>query len=201
MYLQENTRIYFERTHEFIVSLNDTFQNYCITNLLQMDICSGGPIWNQKVADYTVDELGTSKDIPVAKILKLKGDESDSDFGHWGEQFVNLYLEKQKELGKILDYKWRNKEEEAGFPFDFEVQVQGENGIRKDYIEVKSTQSNDKEVFQVSVHQIKFADEKAERYHIYRVFNAGNPDQVRLVRITNLDMRLSTKQVKLCMII
>ncbi|XP_053402751.1 uncharacterized protein LOC123550539 [Mercenaria mercenaria] len=159
----------------------------------------GDPIWSTMATEYTFDELGYGEDLPVP--LNLEEGAADPEIGRWGEQLVAHYLEKQKELGNIIGYLWRNKEEEAGFPFDFEVQIQDENGTRKDYIEVKSTQSSDKEVFQISVQQIKFADEKGDGFHIYRVFNAGHSEKVRLIRITDLNMRLSTKQVKLCMMI
>lgn len=126
---------------------------------------------------------------------------ADFEVGRWGEKLVAQYLDKQKELGNIIEYMWRNDEDEVGDPFDFEVMVKDENGFHKDYIEVKSTKSNNKEVFQISVQQIKFADEKKNRFHIYRVFNAGDSERVRLIRLTDLDTRLSTKQVRLCMLI
>ena len=107
----------------------------------------------------------------------------------------------QKAVGNIVDVIWSNQEGERGNPYDFEVHFADENGIQTDYIEVKSTMSDSKEVFPISVQQIKFADEKKDNFHIYRVFNAGHPEKVKLIRIHDLNLRLSQKQVKLCMMI
>lgn len=154
--------------------------------------------------DYEHDNLGSVVDLAIVKTLTLHEGAGDLEIGRWGEALVAEYLQGQKELGNISDYKWANTEEETGSPYDFEVQIAGENDendICKNYIEVKSTLANDKEVFEISIQQIKFANRKKSSYHIYRVFNAGNSERVRLIRITNLDMRLTNKQVKLCMLI
>lgn len=41
------------------------------------------------------------------------------------------------------------------------------------YIEVKSTKTNDKHSFEISMNEVLFAEEKGDNYAIYRVFNAG----------------------------
>lgn len=161
---------------------------------------AGNPIWSYMATEYTYDELGSGVALAAGQTVALNDEAGDPEIGHWGETVVAHYLEKQKERGNITDYKWLNSDEETGCPYDFEVYSTDENGAQMDYIEVKSTASNDKDVFEISVQQIKFADEK-KNFHIYRVFNAGSSDRVRLIRITDLDMRLSTKQVKLCMFI
>ncbi|XP_053389615.1 uncharacterized protein LOC128552592 [Mercenaria mercenaria] len=151
--------------------------------------------------EYTYDDLGSGKDICIIDSMTLKEGIGENDVGHWGEALVAQYLQKQKELGNIQDYSWKNCEEETGFPFDFEIQLKGDDGGHRNYIEVKSTVSESKEVFEISVQQVRFANQMKSSFHIYRVFNAGNPERVKLIRISNLDMRLSTKQVKLCMLI
>lgn len=150
--------------------------------------------------EYTYDELGSGVALATGQTVALNNEAGDPEIGLWGESVVAHYLDKQKERGNIIDYKWLNNDEEMGLPYDFEVYCAGDNGAQMDYIEVKSTASNDKGVFEISVQQIKFAEGK-KNFHIYRVFNAGSSDRVRLIRITDLDMRLSTKQVKLCMFI
>ncbi|XP_060585230.1 uncharacterized protein LOC132741150 [Ruditapes philippinarum] len=164
-------------------------------------IIKGDPIWTFMATDYLYEDLGTGKDLGNIDSLTLCDDAAGPEIGEWGEALVAQYLERQKQLGKILDYFWKNSEEETGCPFDFEIQLSGNSGILSNYIEVKSTVSEDKEVFEISMQQIQFAEHEKEKFHIYRVFNAGNPERVKLIRITNLDMRLAKKQVKLCMLI
>ncbi|XP_045191511.2 uncharacterized protein LOC123548375 [Mercenaria mercenaria] len=164
-------------------------------------IIKGDPIWTFMATDYIYDELGSGKDLCVIDTLTLSEDSGGPEIGQWGEALVAQYLQRQKDLGNILDYSWKNSEEETGCPFDFEIQLTGKSGNINNYIEVKSTVSEDKEIFEISLQQIQFADHEKENFHIYRVFNAGNPERVKLIRIANLDLRLEKKQVKLCMLI
>ena len=150
-------------------------------------------------SDYIVDQLGSGLELPPTVTL-MEG-AGDPEIGRWGEKLVAEYLEQQKQAGNITDFLWNNNENETGAPYDFVVQIAEEAGVREDFIEVKSTTSENKEMFEISVQQIKFAEEQRGKFHIYRVFNAGNPDTVRLTRIFDLSMRLNQKQVKLCLFI
>ena len=158
-------------------------------------------MWTHLASDYTYDELGHGGDLPLPEEVSLEDGDGVAEVGYWGELLVYQYLLAQKAVGNIIDVHWSNQDGEKGNPYDFEVHFADDNGMHVDYIEVKSTMSESKEVFQISVQQIKFADEKKENFHIYRVFNAGNPEKVRLIRIHDLNMRLSQKQVQLCMMI
>jgi len=151
--------------------------------------------------DYSYDELGKGPELDLPMTTTLGNEAGDPEVGFWGEELVAQYLDKQKEVGNIIDFSWKNSSNETGLPYDFEVNYADESGMHTDYIEVKSTRTNDKEVFEVSVQQIKFAEDKKQRFHIFRVFNAGCLENVRLIRITDLNIRLSQKQVKLCMLI
>ena len=108
--------------------------------------------------DYTYDELGSGEDICVIDNLILKEGVGDADIGRWGEALVANYLEKQKTLGNIRNYNWQNDNEETGCPFDFQIEIEADEGVQKHYIEVKSTASENKEVFEISVQQVKIAD-------------------------------------------
>ena len=68
------------------------------------------------------------------------------------------------------------------------------------FVEVKTTSSDQKEVFELSVPELSFAREKQNALHLYRVFNAGKPS-VRIRRLKNLAAQLERKTVKLCMVI
>lgn len=162
---------------------------------------TGDPIWTYMASDYTYESLGSGPQLNVSVTSTLSDQAADPEIGQWGEELVGSYLENQKRSGVIIDYSWKNKREESGCPYDFEVHFADDSGLQTDYIEVKSTVSDTKEVFEISIQQVKFASEKNEHFHIFRVFNAGDMENVKLIRITDLNMRMSQKQVKLCMFI
>ncbi len=102
----------------------------------------------------------------------------------------------------ILEVDWVNEKEETGSPFDFLVKIrdpENQNEIVEVYIEVKATQTNKKSFFEISAQEVKFAQEKQEYYHLYRVFNAGDSTNVRLTRLENLAHKMDTQQVRLCL--
>ncbi len=95
-----------------------------------------------------------------------------------------------------------NDADESGAPFDFLVKIRDPDNptdIIDIYIEVKATQSDKKSFFEISAQEVKFAQEKQEYYHLYRVFNAGDSSNVRLTRLENLAHKMDTHQVKLCL--
>ena len=68
-------------------------------------------------------------------------------------------------------------------------------------MEVKATRSHEKQLFEISPNEVQFALDQKENYHLYRVFNAGNPEEVRIAKIVNVSGQLEKKSVKLCMMI
>ena len=159
-------------------------------------------IWSYMVTDYTYDELGQGRDLDLPSIMTSDSNNDDSFVGRWGEELVDRYLQKQRNLGNILSYEWMNDGDEKGLPYDFVVRFSDQdNSVHTDFVEVKSTKYNEKSVFEISVQQIKFAEEMRDNFHIFRVFSAGDMEKVRLIRIYDLNTRLTQKQVKLCMLI
>ena len=69
------------------------------------------------------------------------------------------------------------------------------------YVEVKATRSHQKQLFEISPNEVQFALDQKESYQLFRVFNAGNPDKVRIAKIVNVCDQLEKKTVKLCMMI
>ena len=69
------------------------------------------------------------------------------------------------------------------------------------YVEVKATRSHHKQMFEISPNEIQFALDQKENYHLFRVFNAGDPERVRIAKIVNVRDQLEKKTVKLCMMI
>lgn len=74
-------------------------------------------------------------------------------------------------------------------------------GIVQIFIEVKMILIDDKDVFEIFFQQIQFVQEYWENFYIYRVFNVGDLERVRLVRINNISFRMDQKQVRLWMMI
>jgi len=119
----------------------------------------------------------------------------------WGEKYALEYLKKkfsdkypQGELvatesgfaiflaGKnIVEVHWVNKIGDKGEAYDLKVV---ENG-NPEYIEVKSSKpAGNKNLVKLYGWQWKFASTMGEKFHIYRVYNAGTP-RARLADIAN----------------
>ena len=99
---------------------------------------------------------------------------------------------------------WVNERDETGNPYDMLVRVRDPDNpteVVELFIEVKSTMSDKKSFFEISSQEIKFAQEKREFYHLYRVFNAGDAARVRLTRLDNLAFKMDTSKVKLCLVV
>lgn len=98
----------------------------------------------------------------------------------------------------MASFEWVNSDCERGWPYDFEVMS---TDSQVTYVEVKATLSDQKACFEFSHRQLEFATDKQASYHLYRVFCAGDPARVRLVRVENIARRLHDKQLKLFMAI
>jgi len=98
----------------------------------------------------------------------------------------------------MVSFQWVNVDKESGLPYDFEVMS---SDRELTYVEVKATLSDHKACFEFSHRELVFANDKGPRYHLYRVYCAGDPVKVRLVRVENLARRLEERQLKLFMAI
>ena len=166
-------------------------------------IISDLPNWGEIVQEYTNEELGPGAALknPPSNVTLYQGSKK-TEIGRWGEYLVYNYLLQQQEMhGDISSINWCNSDDETGNPYDFEVKLNTEQGEVSIYVEVKSTLSDTKDWFEISFQQVKFALQKKEQFHVYRVFSAGDMEKVRLVHFDNLSQRLHQKQVKLCMLI
>ncbi|KAI3791105.1 hypothetical protein L2E82_04710 [Cichorium intybus] len=88
--------------------------------------------------------------------------------GRRGEEVAFKYY--SRKVGENL-VKWVNEACESGLPYDIEVYDE-EN--RKEYIEVKTTDSASKDWFELSVREWEFAVEEGECYSIVRVVLSGD---------------------------
>uniref|UniRef100_A0A3Q2QWQ6 Wu:fj29h11 n=1 Tax=Fundulus heteroclitus TaxID=8078 RepID=A0A3Q2QWQ6_FUNHE len=117
--------------------------------------------------------------------------------GEWGEQLVNSFLCHWRDSGdpaRPTHVLWCNQSGESGQPYDFKLTF-GEAGAI--FVEVKSTLKREKSFIHMSANELDFALKEKERYHIYRVYSAGDARNVRLCRIQNLAQHLHTKDLAL----
>ncbi|XP_033112404.1 uncharacterized protein LOC117113227 [Anneissia japonica] len=122
---------------------------------------------------------------------------SDDIIGRWGEELVYHLLKNQYE-GKSTVH-WANEQNETGYPYDIEIQTNIEGGVHTEYIEVKATNSSDKKYFKISANEVTFAQLNAPNYHLYRVYNAGKKEAVRVCSLRNLSEKMVKKEVVLFM--
>lgn len=121
--------------------------------------------------------------------------------GVWGEQLVNSFLCHWRDSGepeRPAHVLWCNQSGESGQPYDFKLTF-GQAGEPPGvvYVEVKSTVKKERSFIHLSANELDFALKEKERYHIFRVYSAGDAQHVRLCRIQNLAQHLHTKDLAL----
>ncbi len=120
--------------------------------------------------------------------------------GEWGEQLVNSFLchwRDSSEPRGPTQVLWCNQSGESGQPYDFRLTFGPTGGQEVVYVEVKSTVKKEKSFIHLSANELDFALTEKERYHVYRVYSAGDAQNVRLCRIQNLAQHLHTKDLSL----
>ena len=150
--------------------------------------------------------------------------ESLLKISQWGEEYVYTVLQERGELPdgrKIESVDWVNRTQESGKPYDIEVLVQGrcketcdeqddevsgisvggagadgEQMMTTVYIEVKSTAAREKDIFEISLNELKCAELKSCDYHVYMVYGVGLPSSC-LCYLENLHLYLRQKSAGL----
>lgn len=122
------------------------------------------------------------------------------NIGRWGEQYAlrclkEILKEKYPETTvdetddgfnicidgeSIVEVHWLNKAAERRESYDIKLTESG----NEEFIEVKSTKMEDKDWFEVSKPQWEFAQQKRDKFHIYRIYGAGTKNP-RLVDISD----------------
>lgn len=134
--------------------------------------------------------------------VALPADVTDLEvIGKWGEELVNSFLCQWRDNGapgRPTHILWCNQSGESGRPFDFKLTFESAGGPADEvYVEVKSTVKKEKSLIHMSANELDFALKEKHRYHIYRVYNAGDAQNVRLCRFQNLAQHLHTKSISL----
>ncbi|XP_054860684.1 uncharacterized protein wu:fj29h11 isoform X4 [Amphiprion ocellaris] len=153
------------------------------------------PHWNKVQA--TLEDMELTCQRPTTVVLS--DDQMDvAAIGEWGEQLVNSFLchwRDSGDPGRPKSVLWCNQSGETGQPYDFKLTFAGAPEVV--YVEVKATVKKEKSFIHLSANELDFALKEKERYHIFRVYSAGDAQNVRLCRIQNLAQHLHTKDLAL----
>ena len=169
----------------------------------------GARFWFDKGPyDFDDEDLPINNKMRTMHGLPLMENPNSEEIGRWGEEYVFEFLQEQArcDLSGSVEIVWINEKGNTTAPYDIEIR---RNGVRGGddrrpvltYVEVKTTSSDQKDIFELSVQQLQFARAHQDAFHLYRVFNAGKPKNVRIRRLQNLAEHLERKAVKLCLVI
>ncbi|KAL4087137.1 hypothetical protein PRIC1_013037 [Phytophthora ramorum] len=118
--------------------------------------------------------------------------------GRWGEEYVFNQLKQQHgDSESNMTVEWVNETEESGLPYDLTV---SSGGKVVEYVEVKSTRTMEKGVFEISMNELDQAAIRGSTYCIYRVFNAGNPALCRVIRMKNPVSLVRQRKIQLALV-
>ena len=159
------------------------------------------------VASIPLEEIATAAQLRPPTSVIIHDHSTLLDVGRYGEELVFLYLLKQQELGLLIHDSqsaqnvtvlWVNQSAESGLPFDIQINfhISGQQAPKSLFIEVKTTKTPDKGLFEISNNELRFAHQQRDAFHLYRVFNAGSA-AVRMLRLKNLSQYLDANQVRL----
>nr|XP_020442679.1 uncharacterized protein LOC109952134 isoform X2 [Monopterus albus] len=153
----------------------------------------------RKPPQATLEDMELTCQKPTT--VTLSDDPMDvAAIGEWGEQLVNSFLCHWRDSdhpARPTQFLWCNQSGESGQPYDFKLTFGPGGGLGVVYVEVKSTKKKERSFIHLSVNELDFALKEKERYHIYRVYSAGDALNVRLCRIQNLAQHLHTKDLEL----
>lgn len=157
-------------------------------------------VWSKTMSPEDVLE-DLQLDCSVPQTLVLPKDQEDTAcIGQWGEQLVFSFLTHWKENGGSSgpsEITWFNEKGESGRACDFKLTFTANGGTREIFVEVKTTVRRDRHFIHMSANELDLALKEKERYHIYRVYGAGDVQHVRLCRIKNLAQHLHSKSLEL----
>lgn len=135
------------------------------------------------------------------------------EVGRWGEALVYNFIQTKHPTADVV---WVNKDGETRSPYDIVVTLpkdvvatDGTNsstgstaGPSTIYIEVKTSRFPDLNVFDLSMCEWEFATcDPYINYHIYRVYNAGDPSRVHMARVVDIKRAIQAGTVRLCLAI
>ena len=126
---------------------------------------------------------------------------TSKDIGHWGEALIYQYILSTHTSHSVT---WLNSETESRAFYDILLESKEKNGLSSTrFIEVKTTTSVDKNVFQLSPWEYDFlSSHPRPNYDIYRVYGApGSIFRPRIVVYRDVYKLLQEKTVGLCLLV
>ncbi|KAJ7984929.1 hypothetical protein DPEC_G00359850 [Dallia pectoralis] len=175
------------------------------------------PVWAKPLAHQALlEDLQLNCQKPPTVVFS--DDQGDMmAIGEWGEQLVFSFLchwRDSQAPGAPSLVTWYNQHGESGKPCDFKLtfgltqeeagaeEEEDEKQVKKKnkrdvFVEVKSTVKRNRAFIHLSANELDFALREKEGYHMFRVYNAGDSERVRLCRIQNLAQHLHTKDLEL----
>jgi hypothetical protein len=131
--------------------------------------------------------------------------ESLEKIGRWGEKWVNEYLHAkyhEKIQSNEIKIIWLNETLEQGKPYDFILK----NLLLKSltYIEVKSTLSNNRQLIPITFNELQHCcslSDINQHFQIYRIYNTGQLNKVKLHIIENVEEKLRKHYLELFLLI
>lgn len=133
---------------------------------------------------------------PLGNTLSV---EERSAIGRWGEEYVYKQLAATHRDSSELSVTWVNEKEESGLPYDITLSS-ATSGTVVEYVEVKSTRTMEKGVFEISMNELDQAAMHGSTYSIYRVFNAGDAARCRVIRMKNPVSLVRQKKIQLALV-
>src|SRR5258708_2493077 len=122
------------------------------------DVVMGGSRGKKKLLSRSSSRKISREDLQKAK-------ENADRIGRRGEEYVNDYLAKLQEKGKIQSFEWVSDDNSIS-PYDFHVH----DGTSEIVIDVKSTQGEFERELHVSLNELQRMASGFEKYSILRVF-------------------------------
>uniref|UniRef100_A0A673I606 Uncharacterized LOC107720215 n=1 Tax=Sinocyclocheilus rhinocerous TaxID=307959 RepID=A0A673I606_9TELE len=154
-------------------------------------------VWSKAVAlEDVLEDLPLDCTMPQTLVLP-KDKEDTASIGQWGEQLVHSFLTHWRENGGPSQITWFNEKGESGRACDFKMTFTNNGSTQEVFVEVKTTVRRDRHFIHMSANELDLALKEKERYHIYRVYGAGDVQHVRLCRIKNLAQHLHSKSLEL----
>ncbi|XP_041072786.1 protein NO VEIN [Carcharodon carcharias] len=161
------------------------------------------PVWTKEQPhEEVLEELPIHGTVEKPQAIIFSEDKAENyAIGEWGERLVHAFLMHWKESdsqNKPKNVMWANENGESGLPYDFKVTFTSVSDEQVEtFIEVKSTVKAEKNFVQLSAQEVDLALRVRDRYHLYRVYKAGDSQNVQLCRIKNLAQCLHAKQLEL----
>ncbi|XP_078082199.1 uncharacterized protein LOC144502066 [Mustelus asterias] len=161
------------------------------------------PVWTKdQPHEEVLEDLPIHGSVEKPQAVSFSEDKADNSLiGDWGERLVYAFLLHWRESDsehKPKNVMWANENGESGLPYDFKVTFTSvSNEQMETFIEVKSTIKAEKNFVQLSAQEVDLALKVRDRYHLYRVYKAGDSQNVQLCRIKNLAQCLHAKQLEL----